>query len=307
MKGRERFLTQVEEIAAQAVSQKGKQRHSGWIERVRSIFIQRKERLSMVPQLLSIILILSALFSGGGVATVYASQSSLPGDWLYPVKVWSEEMRSDLAVSPEAEIELQLQFAERRVEELNELVSEERPLSDIVMLRLESQINHALQLAAGLQTTQMNDELPQIRQRLITQLQKMEQLHSGDPQAEALLTRTRQMLQTHLQLVEEGIQDPDLLRQRLQQRDRLQQQDQSQLQDQVQQQDQDQLQQQDQLRQQDQEQLQQQDQQRDQLRQQTCTPQPQNTPVGMPQNGCCGNDSGNHGNGADEGHGGKGK
>lgn len=315
LEGRTRFLAQVEEICAQAVSPQDKRRHSGWIEQIRSNFIQRKERLPMLTQLLSVILILSALLGGGGAATVYASQSSLPESWLYPVKIWSEDVRSDLAGSPEAQLDLQLQFVERRIEELAELVGEGQPLPDAVALRLENQLNHALQLAAGLQTVQIAEELPQIRQRLMTQLQVMEQLHSSDPQAEALLTRTRQTLQTRLQLVEEGIQNPDALRRQLQLQNRLHQQDQSQQQDQLQQQDQsqqqDQLQQQDQdqLQQQDQERLQQQDQQRDQLRLQTCTPQPQNTPAGVPQSGCCGNDAGNHGDGSGSagGQGGKGK
>jgi hypothetical protein len=296
--GRARFLAQIEEISKQAVSLQGKQRHSGWVEKIRSNFIQRKEHLPMLTQLLSVILILSALLGGGGAATVYASQSSLPGNWLYPVKIWSEDMRSDLADSPDTQIELQLQFAERRVEELAELVGKGQPLPEIVALRLESQVNHALQLAAGLQAAQMSEELSQIRRRLMTQLQVMEQLHSSDPQAEALLTRTRQMLQTRLRLVEEGIQSPNSLHQQLKSQDQSQQN-----QDQLQQQDRDRLQQQDQER------LQQQDQQRDQLRQQTCTPQPQNTPAGSPQNGCCGSDAGNHGNGQGAGgnQGGKGK
>lgn len=54
---------------------------------------------------------------GGGFA--YAAQDSLPGDNLYPVKISTEEFRRVFTVGDVAEAELELAFANRRLEEID--------------------------------------------------------------------------------------------------------------------------------------------------------------------------------------------
>jgi hypothetical protein len=70
------------------------------------------------------LIVLSML--GGG--TVYAAQSSLPGELLYPVKTGVEDVRIFFAGSSAAKAELNLQFAQTRLEEMNKLAisNEER-------------------------------------------------------------------------------------------------------------------------------------------------------------------------------------
>jgi hypothetical protein len=55
------------------------------------------------------------------VTTTAASAQSLPGDVLYPVKRQVESARILLAPTPEAKLELELNFAEKRLEELEKL------------------------------------------------------------------------------------------------------------------------------------------------------------------------------------------
>lgn len=49
--------------------------------------------------------------------TAFASQNSLPGDLLYPVKILSEQMRVTTSFTPEARSHARLKFAQNRVDE----------------------------------------------------------------------------------------------------------------------------------------------------------------------------------------------
>jgi hypothetical protein len=63
------------------------------------------------------------LITAGGTGTAYASQSSLPGDTLYPVKLGTEELQRVVTFDDAAEVELELKFAAVRLDELNEIVT----------------------------------------------------------------------------------------------------------------------------------------------------------------------------------------
>jgi hypothetical protein len=58
-----------------------------------------------------------------GSGTVYASQNSLPGELLYPVKTSFEDVRILFAGSSGAKAKLNLQFAQIRLEEMNKLAA----------------------------------------------------------------------------------------------------------------------------------------------------------------------------------------
>jgi len=53
--------------------------------------------------------------------TVFASNASIPGDFLYPVKIATETVVLKLAVTPVAKTQLKAQFAEDRIAELQKL------------------------------------------------------------------------------------------------------------------------------------------------------------------------------------------
>ena len=77
----------------------------------------------MVHIIVAIALALSALAGG----TAYASQASLPGDALYPVKLGTEQARMMLPGDDVARAERALNFADRRVEEMLALAEKGRP------------------------------------------------------------------------------------------------------------------------------------------------------------------------------------
>ncbi len=72
--------------------------------------------------------ILLAIFAVGGVS--FASQSSLPGDTLYPIKLKTEEIRSVLSFSTQAKAQLESRLAQKRLEEAEQLSNESKLDSD---------------------------------------------------------------------------------------------------------------------------------------------------------------------------------
>lgn len=84
-------------------------------ELVRGKFLQ----LTFKPMPIVIGAIIVALLAGGG--TAYASQGSLPGDTLYPVKLMTEDVQTTVAFDPEKKAGLETRFANRRLEEIKKL------------------------------------------------------------------------------------------------------------------------------------------------------------------------------------------
>lgn len=74
-------------------------------------------------------LVLSVAF-GGWVTTVSASYKSLPGDVLYGVKIAAEEAQVKLAGDSQSKVELKVEFAGRRVTEVNKLIERPAPAAE---------------------------------------------------------------------------------------------------------------------------------------------------------------------------------
>ncbi len=102
---------------------------------------------------LVIVLVVGAL--GGG--TAYASQSSVPGEVLYPVKTGTENIRLLAAGSPVAKAELNIEFAARRLKELSKVVNKDeesaRAAADRYRRHLEAANRQLEQSGATLELT----------------------------------------------------------------------------------------------------------------------------------------------------------
>ena len=72
----------------------------------------------------SIMVSVALLLTGTGVA--YASQNALPADLLYPVKIAIEDLQLNLSSDDAVEAYLLLQFSQRRVNEVQDLVEQDR-------------------------------------------------------------------------------------------------------------------------------------------------------------------------------------
>jgi hypothetical protein len=205
-RGRAAFLAQAE-IYAQAVSRPRKQRLRYWNFNSKNLF-QRKERFSMFTTLVSIFAVLAMTLGGAG-ATVYAAQGSLPGEALYQVKIQSEDIRLTWEEGETEQIELALQFANRRIQEIQTMLAKDQTPPESLMIRLQNQIDTALRLASGLDEDRLAPALQRIRQTLEQQEQTLARFQeSGGLQNEAILAQVRDRIQLRLSWVEEGQTDP---------------------------------------------------------------------------------------------------
>lgn len=145
------------------------------------------------------VIVILVLFFGGSVGAVYAAQDALPGDTLYPLKLWSEETRLDLVSDPDAEIDLLMQFVQVRVTEMNELAAQGIVPPAETGERAEQQIRTAIELAAGMEDEPMQAALLRIRTQL-------------EARNESLIEGTSEQVQTifrvQLQRVEDGLTNP---------------------------------------------------------------------------------------------------
>jgi hypothetical protein len=196
-RARSRFL-------AQAVSARGEARHNWW-----NIFPQ-KENFTMKLIVTSIILV-GLLFGGG--ATVAAAQDALPTDALYQVKLVSEQAELTFTPDPAAKVELLMEQAQTRTNEMLKLAAMGIVPEETLTTRTRERIQQALQLTAGLDDIAMAATLDRIRTQLQDQEHKMEQLQDGTcTGCEPVLQQTRDMLRTQLHTAENGLADPQIFR-----------------------------------------------------------------------------------------------
>ena len=84
---------------------------------------QRSQMQNILRNMTFLATLLITAVLGGGVS--FGAEQALPGDFLYPVKVgFNEEVRSALAISPEAKAQWQAERANRRLDEAEKLASQ---------------------------------------------------------------------------------------------------------------------------------------------------------------------------------------
>lgn len=72
----------------------------------------------------AVFLIIVILIGGGGV--VYASQFSLPGETLYPIKTLTENVQRVFIVDEKEKIEFEIKLAQERIKEINSILKEDK-------------------------------------------------------------------------------------------------------------------------------------------------------------------------------------
>jgi hypothetical protein len=197
-RARSRFL-------AEAVSASENRRHSWW-----TTIFQQKEKFAM-NLIISTLVIASLLFGGG--ATVAAAQNDLPTQSLYQIKLVSEDAKVWLAPDPSMKIEMLMEQAQTRTEEMAALASAGTIPPAGLTTRMQNQIQQALQLTATLDDAEMTAALDQIRTHLQTQDRLITQIQDGAcAECEPILQQTHDMLRTHLGQVEDDIANPGTFR-----------------------------------------------------------------------------------------------
>lgn len=88
----------------------------------------------IMPQKTVAIIFIVCLFGFSGIAL--ASQRSLPGDTLYPIKILSEEVQSSLAHTPESKAIIYTSFTAKRVAEVKAILDQQNISPEILDLAL---------------------------------------------------------------------------------------------------------------------------------------------------------------------------
>lgn len=168
----------------------------------------------------TVILIITMLF-GGAVTAVKASEGSLPGELIYPVKIMAEDAQGILA-GPIAKVEQSMFRVENRIQEILRLREQNKAVPESAYLRLENQLELTFRLMMGLSEDELIPGLIRFQSRLMAQGKLLQELQ-GQRQMnnDAVLERLRTLLQTRLQFVGECIQDPQQLELQVRTRDRV--------------------------------------------------------------------------------------
>ena len=202
--GRAKFLAEAQTYPL-PVSRQPERRHIEW----KNIF-SRKGHPKMTT--ISTLLVIFSLLFGGTGATFVAAQSSLPDQFLYGVKLASEDVRTGLTTNNQTRLDLATHFADTRLDEILQLAAQGKTIPSSVWERLVAQYDLALSTAALSDDTQLNRDLLQIQARIAVNLERLAGL-SGNSQYNSAALLTLTALQNDLQLIASGLQDPGAFRQ----------------------------------------------------------------------------------------------
>jgi hypothetical protein len=181
----------------------------------------RKERSPMLNTITSIIIAISLLL-GSGVATVAASQTSVPGDILYDVKLTSESVEMDLTSDPISQFALALELVQERADEINTLLLQGTLPSEAVQTRYQSQIEQAMAIAVGLEANNAVSALEQLQLQLESEYRVfMEIQKNASPASENAMAQVRTMLEERVRMIDTGQTNLLQLRQQLQVQEQL--------------------------------------------------------------------------------------
>ena len=215
---RRQFLTTARTYKRQVVSVHPFQRFMAWVRPVQRIgpSAQRTGRLALVPALarVAIAFVLVLSIAGG---TVVAAQSSLPDSPLYGIKLTAEDTRLKLARDPSQQVTLAMAFASERTREMEQLAIANRPVGNLVSLRLENQLDSALSAAARAPEPEMLRLLDQVRATAETQERALAQAQVNalrEPGTQDALRQAEQAITQARQQAESGLADPNAFRNR---------------------------------------------------------------------------------------------
>jgi hypothetical protein len=127
------------------------------------------------------IAVLILVIAGG--STVYASQSSLPGDTLYPVKTTVENLQLAITTSPAVKADLYLKFTQRRIDEVQQEVKLNRNVSAQTLATFQQQFDDTLkELSSSDNTKASNNTLSHLSVVTLNQQVELEQTLASAPQ-----------------------------------------------------------------------------------------------------------------------------
>jgi hypothetical protein len=181
---------------------------------------RRKQRYTLLRSLAAVLVALIILV--GSSLTVYAAQDSLPGESLYTLKAISEDIRLSVTHSPQARLDITLDYTNRRVDEISHLLAVGKSLSAQASERYQGELEGALLLASQMEDTRMLNALEKIKSHAENQGMTIEKLINQLPeQADPAIVRLQARLSEQVKLSMIGEDDPQTFRLAIHERQNL--------------------------------------------------------------------------------------
>ena len=145
--------------------------------------------LRMVAIILAVVLAISTL----GTSAAYASQGSLPGDVLYPVKLGTEQVQRLLTTDDVSRVNLELGFADNRLEEMEEVIHKNPEEIPVAVTGYEKNLNLTIAVAEQTKNEGVQTNLQErIALAISNHLSMMDELEDGVPdEVEEAISNTK--------------------------------------------------------------------------------------------------------------------
>jgi hypothetical protein len=185
------FLAEAKDLEAQARSNRnGLPRFAAEIEILRQWWHCPRIRLALGMGMTVVLLFVMVS------ATFQLSSHSLPGEWLYPVKLASEELHLSFTRDQVARTEYTLLRARTRVREIQTLAETGRPIPAATLKRLDRSLQDGLTSVALVQDAEMRRLLADLEGMALEQTAVLLELEQEThQQAHPLLAQMRQSLE----------------------------------------------------------------------------------------------------------------
>ena len=165
---RTRLRRQLQEVMSPVPSREDrKQANRGWF-------------VSLLSVRAVAVLLLAFVVLSSGTISVYAAQSSLPGDALYPVKIGVEKMQVAVAANPEDKAYLHLKLAQRRIDEVATQASLNRSPDYSGLATISAQTDAALHEIEKTSPGDINTFLGHLAESAINQQITLGAIHTGN-------------------------------------------------------------------------------------------------------------------------------
>lgn len=214
-KGREQMLAEGAQLRAQTAPR--------LLSATETVEVQesgrrRKMNLLLAYKVLAVVMAIAVAVGGAGGGVALAADS-VPGDLLYPVKLFGEEVSLLLTWDPAAKAELNMAFASERVREMTQLAARGEEVPEDVVARLTRQMEQAMVQIAQARPEEVPALLTRVMERARVHQETLERAQvSTRVQVRLQLRQAAQVMERTLQAAQEGLGEPLRFRQEYQQR-----------------------------------------------------------------------------------------
>jgi hypothetical protein len=190
---RAKMLAEAADLRARQASRPLYTTETGHIRR------RRKMNLMFAYKTLAAVLAVAVAIAGMGGGVVLAADT-LPGDFLYPVKLLSEEVKLALTPDPAGRAELEMAFVALRVQEMARLAQQGEDVPGAVVARMTRQMEQAMVEIAKARPEEVPALLERVMERTRLHQQVLEDVAAGSTletqtrlrEASQVMERTRQ-------------------------------------------------------------------------------------------------------------------